>query len=83
MKPRPDLFQVTTKMTDPPAMRLDQFLQLSGIVGSGGQAKLLIQGGEILLNGDVETRRRRKLTEGDVVHFDGTDYPYRQEATES
>ena len=53
---------------------LDQFLKLAGIVGSGGQAKLLIQGGEIKLNGVVETRRRKKLTRGDRVEAGGKIY---------
>ena len=50
-------------------IRLDQFLQLCGAADSGGHAKYLIQNGEVLVNGDVETRRRRKLTNGDVVRF--------------
>ena len=50
---------------------LDQFLKLSSIVGTGGQAKLVIQGGEVKVNGAVETRRRRKLLAGDVVEFEG------------
>lgn len=64
--------------TDPAAeretLRLDQFLKLSGIAGTGGQAKLLIQAGEVQVNGEVETRRRRKLAVGDVVVVDGTPY---------
>ena len=50
-----------------PTIRLDQFLKLSGLVETGGQAKLLIQGGEVLVNGEVETRRRRQLVVGDCV----------------
>ena len=46
---------------------LDQFLKQSGVVGSGGQAKVLIQAGEVLLNGQIETRRGKKLAPGDVV----------------
>jgi ribosome-associated protein len=53
---------------------LDQFLKLAGIVGSGGQAKLLIQGGEIKLNGVVETRRRKKLSRGDRIEAGGKIY---------
>lgn len=52
-------------------IRLDHFLQLAGIVGSGGQAKQLIQSGDVLVNGEPETRRRRKLAERDVVYFAG------------
>ena len=48
-------------------IRLDQFLKLTGIVGTGGQAKLAIQGGEVLVNRQVETRRRRQLYPGDKV----------------
>ena len=55
-------------------VRLDQFLKLCGIAGTGGHAKILIQSGEVLLNGAVETRRRKKLTPGDTVRVDQTDY---------
>ena len=48
-------------------IQLDQFLKLQGIAGTGGQAKMLIQGGEVRVNGEMETRRRRKLKLGDVV----------------
>lgn len=54
-----------------PSIRLDQFLKLTGIVGTGGQAKLMIQGGEVLVNGQIETRRRRKLVVDDVVDVAG------------
>lgn len=58
-----------------PMIRLDQFLKANALVGTGGQAKLLIQDGQILVNGEVETRRRRQLHEGDVVEFDGLQLP--------
>jgi len=48
-------------------LRLDDALQLAGIAPTGGQAKVMIQGGEVKVNGVVETRRKRKLGEGDVV----------------
>lgn len=47
--------------------RLDQFLKLQGLVGTGGEAKIRIQSGEVLVNGEPETRRRKKLETGDVV----------------
>lgn len=50
---------------------LDQFLKLSGICGTGGQAKVVIQSGEVKVNGTVETRRRRKLAAGDTVQYGG------------
>ncbi len=52
-----------------PTIRLDHFLKLCGLVGTGGQAKLLVQNGEIIVNGEVEIRRRRQLREGDVVEW--------------
>jgi ribosome-associated protein len=48
-------------------IKLDQFLKFQGIVQTGGQAKLLIQSGEVKVNGAVETRRGRKLVKGDRV----------------
>jgi ribosome-associated protein len=46
---------------------LGQALKASNLVGSGGEAKVLIQGGAVRVNGEVETRRGRKLQKGDVV----------------
>ncbi len=46
---------------------LGQALKASNLVGSGGEAKVLIQGGEVRVNGEVERRRGRKLERGDVV----------------
>ena len=48
-------------------IKLDQFLKLARIVQSGGEAKHLIQSGAVLVNGEVETRRGRKLYPNDVV----------------
>ena len=49
--------------------RLDHFLKMNCLTESGGQAKFLIQGGEVRVNGVVETRRRRKLAAGDVIEI--------------
>jgi ribosome-associated protein len=54
--------------------RLDQFLKLRGVVPTGGQAKLLIQGGEVRVNGEVETRRGRGLQAGDRIEVEGRSY---------
>lgn len=54
-------------------IRLDHFLQMCG-VSTGGQAKQLIQGGQVTLNGEIETRRRKKLSAGDVVAVDGQEF---------
>lgn len=52
-----------------PHIKLDQLLKLVGWVGSGGQAKELIATGQIRVNGEIETRRGKKLTTGDQVQF--------------
>lgn len=49
------------------AITLNDVLKLSGLAATGGQAKLMIQSGQVLVNGETETRRKRKLREGDVV----------------
>lgn len=59
----------------PDSLRLDHFVKLKAISGTGGQAKLMIQGGEVKVNGEVETRRRRKLSVGDVVEVAGQQFP--------
>jgi ribosome-associated protein len=51
----------------PTGTTLGQALKVASLVGSGGEAKVLIQAGEVLVNGEVETRRGRKLESGDVV----------------
>jgi ribosome-associated protein len=51
----------------PRGTTLGQALKAATLVGSGGEAKVLIQAGEVLVNGEVETRRGRKLGAGDVV----------------
>lgn len=52
-------------------IKLDQFLKLIGIAQTGGQAKLMVQGGDVKVNGTVETRRGRKLVSGDKVTVGG------------
>lgn len=48
-------------------IKLDSFLKLANLVGSGGEAKILIADGEVSVNGETELRRGRKLYPGDVV----------------
>lgn len=52
-------------------IKLDSLLKLSGIVQTGGIAKNIIQDGLVKVNGEVETRRGKKIRQGDVVEFDG------------
>ena len=56
---------------DTATIQLDRFLKLRRIVGSGGEAKVLIQSGEVRVNGEVETRRGRQLRPGDKIHIAG------------
>lgn len=57
-----------------PTIRLDQFMKAAGLVGTGGQAKMLIQDGEVMVNDTIEKRRRRQLKHGDVVVFEGEEF---------
>lgn len=52
---------------DGTSIKLDQLLKLTGAADSGAQAKLMIQGNQVHVNGQAETRRGRKLQVGDVV----------------
>ena len=54
-------------MQIPEGTTLGQALKVASLVGSGGEAKVLIQAGEVTVNGEIETRRGRKLEEGDVI----------------
>ena len=49
------------------SIRLGQFLKLANLVESGAEAKPVIAAGQVLVNGEVETRRGRQLVLGDVV----------------
>ena len=48
-------------------LTLTDVLKMTGIVSTGGEAKVRIQSGEIILNGEIETRRKKKLQAGDVI----------------
>lgn len=48
-------------------IKLDQFLKFEGIVGTGGEAKNIINDGLVKVNGKVELARGKKLHKGDVV----------------
>ena len=50
-------------------MKLDQFLKWHNLVSSGGEAKILIKSGQVKVNGEIETKRGRKLMRGDKVMF--------------
>lgn len=52
-------------------IKLGQALKLAGMVGSGVEAKVVIQDGQVLVNGEVELQRGKKLHNGDVFSFNG------------
>lgn len=52
-------------------IKLGQALKAVGLVESGVEAKLVIQDGEVKVNGQVELQRGKKLRAGDMVEFDG------------
>lgn len=52
-------------------IKLQDLLKLAAITATGGEAKLLIQDGEVLVNGEVCTMRGKKIRPGDVVAFNG------------
>ena len=52
-------------------IKLDQFLKWANFTGSGVEAKMFIQNGEVKVNDAVETRRGKKIYDGDVVEFAG------------
>jgi ribosome-associated protein len=53
-----------------PGITLGQALKAANVVGTGGEAKVLIQTGEVRVNGKVETRRGLKLRGGDVIEVE-------------
>lgn len=52
-------------------IKLGQVLKALNLVSSGAEAKLVIQDGQVYVNGQVDTARGRKLFPGDEVTFDG------------
>lgn len=54
-------------------IKLGQALKAAGLVESGVEAKEVIQDGSVKVNGEVDTRRGKKLYDGDIVFFDGTE----------
>lgn len=55
-------------------IKLGQALKLAGLVESGVDAKIVIQNGLVKVNGEIDTRRGKKLVNGDIVEFDGNQF---------
>ncbi|NLY59715.1 MAG: RNA-binding S4 domain-containing protein [Gammaproteobacteria bacterium] len=60
----------TVDITKEP-VELFKILKFEGLVNTGGEAKLFIGDGQVLVNGLVETQRRKKIVHGDVIEFRG------------
>ena len=54
-------------------IRLQDLLKLSGMCATGGMAKIVIQNGEVLVNGAVCTMRGKKMRAGDRAQYDGVE----------
>jgi ribosome-associated protein len=50
-------------------VELYKILKFEGMTSSGGEAKLVIEQGQVMVNGSVETRKRKKIVSGDIVEF--------------
>lgn len=55
-------------------VELYKLLKFESILSSGGEAKHVISEGYVLLNGVVETRKRKKIVSGDIIEFNGESY---------
>jgi len=55
-------------------VELYKLLKFEGLASSGGEAKTLIGEGLVQVNGEVETRKRKKIVAGDIVEFSGEQY---------
>ena len=59
---------ITVELTIEP-VELYKILKFEGLVASGGEAKMVISEGLVLVNGKVETRKRKKIVAGDTIEF--------------
>ena len=63
-----------TKKIDTDFIRLDAFLKMCDAVQTGGHAKIVIQEGEVRVNGEICTQRGKKLRSGDKAEFENVIY---------
>ncbi len=55
-------------------IKLEQIMKFASMVQTGGEAKMLINQGLVLVNGEICTQRGKKIRSGDVIEFDGETY---------
>ncbi|NLY19362.1 MAG: RNA-binding S4 domain-containing protein [Clostridiaceae bacterium] len=68
----------TVRITTP-YIKLEQFFKLARICQSGGEAKMLILSGKAYVNDEKETRRGRKLMDGDIVSYENRNFLIRRD----
>ena len=71
--PQADTDQITVVLRHQPT-ELYKILKFEGLAGSGAEAKQLIDEGLVLVNGEAEYRRRRKIVDKDWIQFEGQQY---------
>ena len=59
---------IEVELTKEP-VELYKILKFEGLVASGGEAKAVIAEGQVRLNGQIETRKRKKIVSGDIIEF--------------
>ena len=67
MKKKDDEMEIVEINTE--FIKLDQLLKWANFTASGAEAKSFIQNGEVKVNGEIETRRGKKLHSGDIIEF--------------
>ena len=71
----------TVEITKEP-VELYKILKFEGLVSSGGEAKSVIADGRVFVNGEIETRKRRKIIAGDLIEFAGDQMQIRLQQTD-
>ena len=69
-----EIITITTEF-----IRLDALLKLGGALDTGGQAKFVIQNGEVEVNGEICTMRGKKMRAGDYAEYNGSRYTVKVE----
>jgi len=64
---------------DKEPVELYKILKFEGIAENGGQAKAVIANGEVQVNGEVETQKRKKIVSGDIIEFNQEKYQMKTE----
>ncbi|WP_018249401.1 RNA-binding S4 domain-containing protein [Orenia marismortui] len=64
-----EVIEINTK-----TINLDQFLKWANLVSTGGEAKIVINAGEVKVNGEIENRRGRSLKADDIIEFNNEQY---------